>query len=35
MTFDSTAVTNTLLACFALTNIIILTIIYESTKKQK
>lgn len=35
MTFDSTAVTNTLLACVALTNVIILTIIYESTKKQK
>lgn len=35
MTFDSTAVTNILLACIALVNVIILTIFYESTKNKK
>jgi high-affinity nickel permease len=35
MTFDSVSVSNTFLACIALTNIIILTILYEATKKPK
>lgn len=35
MTFDSTTVTNILLACIALVNIIILTLFYESTKNKK
>ena len=35
MTFDSAPVSNIFLACIALTNILILTIQYESTKKPK
>jgi hypothetical protein len=35
MTFDSAAVTNILLALIAIIDLIILTILYESTKKQK
>jgi high-affinity nickel permease len=35
MTFDSTSVTNILLACIAIINVIILTIIYESIKNKK
>jgi len=35
MTFDSNTVTNILLACIALTNVIILALYYESTKTKK
>jgi hypothetical protein len=35
MNFDSTSVSNTLLACIAIINLIILTLIYESTRKKK
>lgn len=35
MTFDSVAVTNILLALIAIIDLIILTIVYESSKKQK
>ena len=35
MYFDSAVVTNVFLACIALCNVIILAILYESTKKPK
>jgi hypothetical protein len=35
MTYDSIAVTNTLLALIAIINLIILTIVYESSRKPK
>jgi hypothetical protein len=34
MTFDSTVVTNTLLACIALINVVILAIFYQSSKNK-
>jgi len=34
MTFDSTTVSNTFLACIALTNLVILAILYQFSKKQ-
>jgi hypothetical protein len=33
MTFDSVAVSNIFLACIALTNLVILAILYANTKK--
>jgi hypothetical protein len=33
MTFDSVAVSNIFLACIALTNLVILAILYTNTKK--
>lgn len=33
MTFDSVAVSNIFLACVALTNLVILTILYKNLKK--
>ena len=34
MTFDSTTVSNIFLACIALTNLVILAILYQLTRKQ-
>ncbi len=34
MTFDSTTVSNTFLACIALTNLVILAILYQFSKKK-
>jgi high-affinity nickel permease len=34
MTFDSTAVSNIFLACIALTNLVILAILYQFSRKQ-
>jgi hypothetical protein len=33
MSFDSSVVTNIFLACIALTNVVILAILYQSSKK--
>ena len=35
MTFDSTALTNVFLACIALTNLVILAILYEMQRKSQ
>jgi hypothetical protein len=35
MTFESTTVSNILLACIAIINLVTLTIVYETTRKQK
>lgn len=34
MTFDSTAVSNIFLACIALTNLVILAILYQLSRKK-
>ncbi len=35
MTFDSTVLSNVFLACIALTNLVILMLVYRSSRKDK